>query len=32
MNIKVLCGTETGNAEMLAEDVAAHLEDDHEVA
>lgn len=32
MNITVLYGTETGNAEMLAEDVAAHLEGDHEVA
>jgi MioC protein len=31
MNITVLYGTETGNAEMLAEDVAAHLEGDHEV-
>ena len=32
MNITVLYGTETGNAEMLAEDVAAHLEAAHEVA
>jgi len=32
MNITVLYGTETGNAEMLAEDVAAHLEGAHEVA
>ncbi len=24
-------GTETGNAEMLAEDVTAHLEGDHDV-
>lgn len=31
MNITVLYGTETGNAEMLAEDVASHLEGDHEV-
>lgn len=31
MNITILYGTETGNAEMLAEDVAAHLEGDHEV-
>ncbi|MCB1370979.1 MAG: flavodoxin domain-containing protein [Rhodovulum sp.] len=31
MNITVLYGTETGNAEMLAEDVTAHLEGDHEV-
>ena len=31
MNITVLFGTETGNAEMLAEDVAAHLEGDHDV-
>jgi MioC protein len=32
MNITVLYGTETGNAEMLAEDVAAHLEGDHAVS
>jgi MioC protein len=32
MNITVLYGTETGNAEMLAEDVAAHLEGEHDVA
>lgn len=31
MNIKVLFGTETGNAEMLAEDITAELEADHEV-
>lgn len=31
MKITVLYGTETGNAEMLAEDVTAHLEGDHEV-
>jgi MioC protein len=31
MNITILYGTETGNAEMLAEDVAAHLEGDHDV-
>jgi MioC protein len=31
MNVTVLYGTETGNAEMLAEDVAAHLEGDHDV-
>ncbi|MCL4676792.1 MAG: flavodoxin domain-containing protein [Pararhodobacter sp.] len=30
MQIAVLYGTETGNAEMLAEDIAAHLED-HQV-
>ena len=27
MNIAILYGTETGNAEMLAEDIAAHLSD-----
>ena len=31
MNLTVLYGTETGNAEMLAEDIAAHLEGDHDV-
>jgi MioC protein len=31
MNITVLYGTETGNAEMLAEDVTSHLEGDHDV-
>lgn len=31
MKITILYGTETGNAEMLAEDVAAHLEGAHEV-
>ena len=31
MNIAVLYGTETGNAEMLAEDVAAHLEGGNDV-
>ncbi|KZY02797.1 MULTISPECIES: flavodoxin domain-containing protein [unclassified Sulfitobacter] len=31
MNINVLYGTETGNAEMLAEDIAAELEANHEV-
>lgn len=31
MKIAVLYGTETGNAEMLAEDVAAELEGAHEV-
>lgn len=30
MNITVLYGTETGNAEMLAEDISAELEADHE--
>ena len=30
MTISILFGTETGNAEMLAEDIAAALEDDHE--
>ena len=31
MNLTVLYGTETGNAEMLAEDIAAHLEGEHDV-
>jgi MioC protein len=31
MDITVLFGTETGNAEMLAEDIAAELEAAHEV-
>jgi len=31
MKITILYGTETGNAEMLAEDIQAALEDDHEV-
>lgn len=31
MKIKLLFGTETGNAEMLCEDLEAHLEGDHEV-
>lgn len=31
MNITILYGTETGNAEMLAEDIQAGLEDDHAV-
>ena len=31
MNITLLYGTETGNAEMLAEDIAASLEAEHEV-
>lgn len=31
MKITVLYGTETGNAEMLAEDIQAELEADHEV-
>ncbi|QOL81324.1 flavodoxin domain-containing protein [Pseudooceanicola spongiae] len=31
MKIKLLYGTETGNAEMLCEDIEAHLEGDHEV-
>lgn len=31
MNITILYGTETGNAEMLAEDIAAELEAEHEV-
>lgn len=32
MNITVLYGTETGNTEMLAEDLTAHLEGGHDVA
>lgn len=32
MKINVLYGTETGNAEMLAEDIAAELEGDHQVS
>jgi len=32
MKIAVLYGTETGNAEMLAEDLAAELEGDHDVS
>lgn len=31
MNITVLFGTETGNTEMLAEDLQSHLEGDHDV-
>lgn len=31
MNITVLFGTETGNTEMLAEDLQSHLESDHDV-
>lgn len=31
MNITLLYGTETGNAEMLAEDLQSHLEGAHEV-
>lgn len=31
MKIDILYGTETGNAEMLAEDLEAHLSGDHEV-
>ncbi len=31
MNITSLYGTETGNAEMLAEDIAGELESGHEV-
>ncbi|MEO0382622.1 MAG: flavodoxin domain-containing protein [Pseudomonadota bacterium] len=31
MKISVLYGTETGNAEMLAEDMMAELESDHDV-
>jgi len=31
MQIAILYGTETGNAEMLAEDIAAHL-DDHDTS
>ena len=30
MTIAILFGTETGNAEMLAEDIASALEEDHE--
>lgn len=32
MNITVLYGTETGNAEMLAEDIMSELEGEHDVA
>lgn len=32
MKITLLYGTETGNAEMLADDIQAELEDAHEVA
>jgi len=32
MKISVLYGTETGNAEMLAEDIQTALEDDHDVS
>lgn len=32
MKISILYGTETGNAEMLAEDIQAELEGDHEVS
>ncbi|KAA2314290.1 nitric oxide synthase [Pseudooceanicola sediminis] len=32
MKIQLLYGTETGNAEMLCEDIETHLADDHEVA
>lgn len=31
MKINLLYGTETGNAEMLCEDIQAHLEGDHDV-
>ena len=31
MKITILYGTETGNAEMLAEDIQAELESDHDV-
>jgi MioC protein len=31
MKISILFGTETGNAEMLAEDIQTHLEDDNDV-
>lgn len=31
MKISVLYGTETGNAEMLAEDITSALEEDHQV-
>jgi MioC protein len=30
MKISILYGTETGNAEMLAEDILAHIEGEHE--
>ncbi|CUH63636.1 Sulfite reductase [NADPH] flavoprotein alpha-component [Thalassovita gelatinovora] len=30
MNIAILFGTETGNAEMLAEDISSALEDEHQ--
>ncbi|MGH6763683.1 MAG: flavodoxin domain-containing protein [Phyllobacterium sp.] len=32
MNITILYGTETGNAEMLAEDIGADLENEHDVS
>lgn len=32
MKIALLYGTETGNAEMLCEDIEGHLEGDHDVA
>lgn len=32
MQIAILYGTETGNAEMLAEDIAAHLDAEHEAS
>lgn len=32
MNIAIFFGTETGNAEMLAEDIATELEDQHETS
>jgi MioC protein len=32
MKITILYGTETGNAEMLAEDIQSEIEADHEVA
>lgn len=31
MKIAILFGTQTGNADMLADDILTHLEDDHEV-
>ncbi|WP_018698510.1 flavodoxin domain-containing protein [Amorphus coralli] len=31
MDITILYGTETGNAEMLSEDIQSHLEGDHSV-
>ena len=31
MKVAILFGTETGNAEMLAEDIKTALEDDHDV-